>query len=441
MTKHAPWSRAIESIRKDQSEFIQESKLYLFWCLGLELEQYAATRDLAFAAYEACANEPLAASQFRSLRSTSRLPVRQIVAVASQTGHAAEARRALSKMAGASWSDAGYPAVTQRIFRTFGLDMIGTSLVELGYAADAVPVFREAASLTDGIDTSIATILFPDATEPARFIGEHLNAAIDGLNERELAPIARRSLAEATAKGAKAAVQKVDEKLANAGGAAVVDLMAIVHPPNLDRATVRSLFADSITATDPRELTDILGPLDSLKKAHPLEMSVAIATALAAFKSADAARIESALDDLARLVEKEPLEKLASGTRPNSRQRAQAAKQIPLWLVARLAGQVRPRPCAFADRFATRALEAARRQDDRLWTLAIMREQGQMAFDKNDRAAATATWTQMLDMVVTPPKARNSPSAAGRPGSAGLGRRPISGPAGARPAIAPQNEP
>ena len=195
-------SRISEKISRNSS---QDSKLYMFWCLGLELEQYAATRDLAFAAYEACANEPLAASQFRSLRSTSRLPVRQIVAVASQTGHAAEARRALLKMAGASWSDAGYPAVTQRIFRTFGLDMIGTSLVELGYPADAVPVFREAASLTDGIDTSIATILFPDATEPARLIGEHLNAAIDGLNDRELAPIARRSLAEATATGAKAA--------------------------------------------------------------------------------------------------------------------------------------------------------------------------------------------------------------------------------------------
>ena len=378
--------QAIETLQKDQAQSIEDCKLFMFWCLGLELEQYAATRDLAFAAYEACARDPLSLIQFRNLRTTSLIPVRQIVAVALQTGHAPEARRALSNMARSSWSDSGYPAETLPIFRTIGLDRIGASLVELGYAADAVPLYREAVSLAGGIDTSIATIVAPNFADPVRQIGEHLNAAIDGLSRSELAPIARRSLAEATAAATKAAGGRTAQKSINDGAAGAVDLMTIVHPRNLDRATVLSLFADSIAACDPVELSEIRGPLDSVKKAHPLDMSVAIATALAAFKSAEPARIDGALQELARLVEKEPLEKLASSARPNSRQRAHAAKQIPLWLVAR-ACRAHPSAAvrAHGDHFATRALEAARRQDDRLWTLAIMREQGQIAFDKNDR--------------------------------------------------------
>jgi len=438
--------RAIQTLQKDQAYSIEDCKLFMFWCLGLELEQYAATRDLAFAAYEACARDPLAPIQFRILRTTSLIPVRQIVAVALQTGHAAEARRALSNMTHVSWSDSGYPAETQRIFRTIGLDMIATSLVELGYAADAVPLYREAVSLAGGIDTSIATIVAPNFADPVRQVGEHLNAAIDGLTQAGMAPIARRSLEEATATVVKAAGGGTSQKSVNESAAGAVDLITIVHPRNLDRATVRSLLADSIAACDPVELTAIRGPLDSLKKARPLDMSLAIATALAAFKSAEPTRIDTALEDLARLVEKEPLEKLASGARPNSRQRAQAAKQIPLWLVAR-ACRAHPSVAvrAHGDRFAAQALEAARRQDDRLWTLAIMREQGQIAFDKNDRAAATATWTRMLDMVVTPQEARGRPSAGARPGAPALGRRPISGPAAgptsSRPVAPPQDQP
>ena len=65
--------------------------------------------------------------------------------------------------------------------------------------------------------------------------------------------------------------------------------MTLVHPLSLDRAAVRSLVADSIEASDAAELAALAGPLESLRKAHPGELSVAICVALEALASKDGA--------------------------------------------------------------------------------------------------------------------------------------------------------
>ncbi len=125
---------------------------------------------------------------------------------------------------------------------------------------------------------------------------------------------------------------------------------------------------------------------------------------LQALASHDAGRVHATLEQLAALVEKTPLEPLAGGARANARERAAAATQIPLWLVAReCRRQANPSTVlAIADRLAARALEAARRQDDRVWLLAMLREQGQTAFDRSDRTEAARVWSRMLELVVTP---------------------------------------
>jgi hypothetical protein len=181
---------------------------------------------------------------------------------------------------------------------------------------------------------------------------------------------------------------------------------------------------------DPDAQAELEKPLDALRQTHPDDLSVAIAMALLAFKSNEPEPMERSLVRLGELVEKTPLDPLAEGVRANSRERAQAAAQIPLWLVARACrGHQSPAMRAHGERFATRALEAARRQDDRLWLLAMMREQGQTAFDQSDRASASAAWTRMLDLVVTPPRAKTKRAAAAGPGAGVPGSRPSSGPA------------
>ena len=72
------------------------------------------------------------------------------------------------------------------------------------------------------------------------------------------------------------------------------------------------------------------------------------------------------------------------------------------------------------DRLAALALEAARRQADNTWALAMLREWGQQAEDRGDRTTAESRWAAMLDLVSVgrrgPPEARTSTAA-------GTGRR------------------
>ena len=113
------------------------------------------------------------------------------------------------------------------------------------------------------------------------------------------------------------------------------------------------------------------------------------------------------LDRLDQLVKQSPLEPLAAGGRPNARQRTEAARQIPLWFVARACQkQTIPTLRERGEHLATLALEAARRQSDLHWLLAMLREQGEIAFEHHDVAKAEALWTRMLSLVTAVERAR-----------------------------------
>ena len=153
-------------------------------------------------------------------------------------------------------------------------------------------------------------------------------------------------------------------------------------------------------------------------------MGLAICEALRAMSGNDPARKVPAVSRLIQLVEKTPLEPLGAGERANARQRAVAARQIPLWLVARACwNQKNDKDAAkLAELVAPRALEAARRQTDNTFYLAMIREQGELALAQGDRAGAVAAWGRMLDIVVSPPqnkakKAGQAPKRLGIPGA------------------------
>ena len=397
--------RAIELLKKDEAiDEIGIYRVFVYWMLGRELEKYAATRDLALAAYAACCDDPHAYVQFRFLNATDHIPVHDLVQLARNAGRTEEARHTLLAFARGSWNPAGYAEETARVVQTIGLNVIGAALVELGFAADAVLVLREAESVAERVDPALVSSLFPGMTEVPRQIGERLNAAIAAMSESELTALAPRSIAEAAQ--APAVANPGTAAMRPAGGRAgqAIDLMTIVHPRSLDRASVRSLVADSLEACSATELAGLLHPLEALRQAHADDLSIAICLALQALASHDAGRVHAALEQLAALVEKTPLEPLAGGARANARERAAAATQIPLWLVARECRRQANASTvlAIADRLAARALEAARRQDDRVWLLAMLREQGQTAFDRSDRTDAARVWSRMLELVVAP---------------------------------------
>ena len=218
-------------------------------------------------------------------------------------------------------------------------------------------------------------------------------------------------------------------------------MMVLAHPRDLDKARVRSLLAEAITAPQgkgssgpeagsaQKKLSDALA---AARVKHPDDPGLLICEALRAISSDEKGPGAPAVARLVELVNHAALEPLEPGERANARQRAVAARQIPLWLVARACWNQEKsgKGAEIAKMFAERAFEAARRQTDNTFYLAMIREQGERAIEKGDRTAAAAAWGQMLEIVVSPPRAKlkkpvQAPAVppAGKTGAPAAGKR------------------
>ncbi len=286
--------------------------------------------------------------------------------------------------------------------RMSGLAAAARELAQMGFAADAVPLYNEALAVADTFtDNSPMYVGNRDGIVQSSRKG--LEKALQGLEDEQLVQTVRGLLqpqAEVKEKKpedrSKPAAAEKPRKRDQA-----VDLVLLIHPRDLDKAAIRSLFADSVAAgaRDPKLLKAIEEPLRSLRERNPDDLSVRIAAALTALAEGDAKRTRDALDALAKLMERTPLEVLSEGAHANTRQRTLAARQVPLWLVARVCRKQEPWR-EYGDRFAARAVEAARRQSDNRWMLAMLRERGQSALDRGNSKDVEADWGRMLELIL-----------------------------------------
>ena len=389
--------------------------------IGEELEKNPATRDLAATAFE---DSVTLANGFTSAnRPLNRTPIHRLATIRLREGRPDKARDAILTMN----SNATYPdrldAEAVRQLRMTGLPVVARELMRLGFAGDAVPFFQDCIALAEAPRGPSNVRLFAMETFDPAGVREELDRALNEMERDQLAAIAGRSISSAIDADQSDPAKITEKPRLSHRRDQALDLAPFFHPRELDKATVRSLVAESLATCNADQLAALDDPLDSLRKAHPDDLSVAITIALQALAIGDSHRIEPALARLVELVDKSPLEVLPAGTRANSRQRQEAARLIPLWLVARACRtQTIPNLKATGERLAARAFEAAQRQSEPYWVLAMIREQGQLALDHHDRNAALAAWSRMLDMVVTPeaakaqrPRATRPVAAPGRP--------------------------
>ena len=158
--------------------------------------------------------------------------------------------------------------------------------------------------------------------------------------------------------------------------------------------------------------TEVASGLASLRERNPDDFAVNIAVALLAFAEGKPAAIEGETGRLLALVAKSPLEPWPANPgrpglvpRANSRQRAEAARRLGLWLVAQECW-TRPGLKPLGDRFAATALEAARRHVDPRWPQAMLHEWGQVELDLGYRDQADRRWWELLEMVLARPDSR-----------------------------------
>jgi predicted Zn-dependent protease len=179
-----------------------------------------------------------------------------------------------------------------------------------------------------------------------------------------------------------------------------LDLVACVLPIEPERVMLVSVLDEAVkrAAAEPGLLDRFRARLDRARAAGPRSLAVEVAAALVALSMR---RAESAaVEGLERLVAETPLEGLSPKRRANARQRAAAAEQVGLWLVARAClRQESLRPTGA--RLGIRALEAARRQIEPASALAILREWGQLEREHGTSEAADARWGEMIAVVDT----------------------------------------
>ncbi len=323
-------------------------------------------------------------------------PAGRLVTLLHQDGKDAEARELVLKYSkrpsdrnfGNNPASAGYQRVQDGL-------AFGRQMLELGYPADAVRFFEEI--LGDAEALAGARQVYGGTDQMTQQILQSLAQALQGLNPKNLAQTLR-TLAPPPEPNAPKVVGKP--------ALAPVDLVMIVSPRELDKATLTSLFTEALASAKKAGRREVFDELKSVlarrSEVDPADLSTAIASALEANAEGDSDAITRTLGRLVALVKASPLDPIPAGVRPNARQRLDAAKQLGLWLVARECRK-NERNRAGAEILEARALDAAARQADDHWSLAMLRESGQAALDRGDRATAEAHWRRMLRQALATP--------------------------------------
>jgi hypothetical protein len=124
-----------------------------------------------------------------------------------------------------------------------GLASATRQLAELGYTADAVPLFAEAIALGDAIGPDAPNYI-GNREGIVRQARDGLSLALQGLDPDRLVATVRRLLEPPPGEDSKD--KNKNTSPAGPGHPArdqAVDLVLLIHPRDLDKAAVKSVFA------------------------------------------------------------------------------------------------------------------------------------------------------------------------------------------------------
>ncbi len=391
-----------------------------------ELEFYAGVEELAVRTLEVGFEEVMRDGQYEF----GNNPARRLVWWYEQLGRKEDAKKLNLRFATTEPVDPGYSGGYWQ-YRTISSKLaIAQEFQRTGETIDAVRIYN--ALLSDKDSLSQANM----------YGGEGLDRQVEqGLQT------ALKSLRPSTLPAAVGAL--LTPRPVTATNKSALDLVVILESRDIAKATLNSVFATAIKSTEkaPEVRKEALSKLAELVKQHPKDFSVQIAAALAAFADGNPDATRAAVDRLVKLVEATPLEPLPPGGKSNARQRAEALPQVPLWLVAReCLGKEKDREPfrAAGEKLAARAAEAAKRQQDTMFAIAVLREWGQLELDRGDKVKGEARFAEILDLMLPKPSAKAVGAAPGAPGlpvpAVGVPAAPVAPPPKPSPNPAPEDE-
>lgn len=357
------------------------------WLIAVEIEEIKELQELSVKLLEYASK-----NTSNHVQQWEISPARRLVSIYKKAGRKREARdlllEGINRPSNQNYYDPGYQAYQYLNTRINA----ARELVSLGYPADAVILLNAAAGDTTRIQAS-------EQFSGGRFkqqLEQGLSQALKNLNSDALV----ETLRDLTSP--KADRSSTEDKPS-------IELVMLVQPRELNKASVTSMLQVALQSAhkDKKLLAEVDSNIDKLAQKDAEDFSVAIAAALLAFTEKDTEKIRVQTAALKKLIQVTPLEELPENGVANSRLRAAAKKQLGLWLVAREAWK-HDSLAATAQLFEDRALEAARRQTDPSWVLAMFRELGEQALERGDRGKAEEYWSRMLEMILMDPKSKSS---------------------------------
>jgi tetratricopeptide (TPR) repeat protein len=367
------------------------------WILGQELEYYAGVEDLYLRTLEEAADDTL---NDRGDMDFSYSPMRKLVKLYEKLGRKDDARKVVMRCLREQTLDydPGYNAY-RRINNAIS---VASYFQQQDEPVEAVRIYNEL--LADRDTLSAANRYYDEGMETR--VEQSLRSAMKSLKPKAL-PGAVRSLL--TPREAVAGQERE-----------ALDLVLAVEPRDLTKATLTSMLSAAVKAASksPELRTEFQTRLSELVGQYPKDFSVQVAACLGALADEKPEVIAAAIERLEKLADTIPLEDLPAGTKANARQRAQAASQMGLWLVARecLAKKDLKDLQTGGQKLAQRSVQAAKRQLEPLYALAILREWGQIELDRGDKKAAEAHWGEMLNLLLPAPAKKPTVETPATPG-------------------------
>ena len=352
------------------------------WIIGQELDQDEETRALALNLFEIAVNKP---SQNR-MDQLQYSPVAKLVIAYDATGRRDEARELLLKQLHGDGSDM-YDQSYASYQRLQNMQWVGERLLGMDFPVDAIRLYRETLDDTDGMKAA------------AQFTsrGDQFKQQAEAGIKKALAAMKPEKADEMISQ-----LLKIPEEVNP--DAAAIDLMVGISAA--DASTIKPMDSAYVAllsqlSQDLQTENAIASRFDSLSDQYSQDTSLAIAAADWKLQS-DRDDAQAAVVRLVSIVQNQPLEPIAEGRRPNSRQRREAAELVPIWLVARQClGRDDLRDVGAT--LAEVALSAAERQVSFQEQAAILFEWGQRLAEKGDTEGGRQRWEQLLDAVTIRP--------------------------------------
>ena len=360
---------------------------YTRWEIAQELMVHDKCIDLAIRYLESACKDPDVMSQ----NGFEYTPGKPLVTLYKQRGRKDDARRVM--LEASKVKTPRYPGnedyeAYQRINNTTSL---GNEMKAMGFPVDALRVYQEQLSRSD--DFTRAVRVFGGGSNGNTQIERMRKQLENGFQEalKDLKPELLPELLSRPDTGDK------DKSVS-------VDLLLLLESRDLDKTRISSALSNLVAglASKPEMFEKTKSALTEMRSQKPDDLATMILTAQLAATAKETEALAATTRQLIELIDRTPLEAPPEKGGLTAKQQEAALQQTALWIVAR--------ECLKLDglresgtKLGDRALEAARRQSDNGYSLAILREWGQLAIDAGDQETAGRRWNEMLEVVIPKP--------------------------------------